>query len=146
MRRLFQSYWGLVPVLCLSGILMTLDRYGHMRMGMMRYLVFKNRQLESGLLHPDLQLLYTLIGLLIFCFSVYLLIRPHAAEKADGSGMPLALFLASGFWVVWALVPAARKLLIFDFGYLGAMGLTVILLGALVIQVCCRRMAKSTSQ
>lgn len=133
MRRLLQSYWGFVPVLCLSGILITLDNYGHMRMGMMRYLVFMNRQLAGGVLQPMLQTLYTLTGLLIFCFSIYLLKQAHAADKATGSGMPLALFLSSGFWMGWALVPAARNLLIYHFGYIGAMSLTVILLGVQII-------------
>lgn len=128
MKPFIQRYWGGLPVLILGGMLYTVEYYGHMRMGMMRYLVFANRQLEGGLLQPAFLPPLTGIMLILFAGSVYRSFRCFRDSTPGDFGRVFAVAIASGFGAGWLLLPVTRQFLAFHFGSVGIMVLTAVLL------------------
>lgn len=128
MKLFIQRYWGGVPVLILGCMLYTVEYYGHMKMGMMRYLVFANRQLEGGLLPPAFLPPLTGIMLIIFAGSVYWCFRCFRDSMPGKFGRMFAIAAASGFGTGWLFLPATHRFLAFHFGSIGIVVLTAILL------------------
>ncbi len=129
-----RKWWaGAAPLVVLCGILYMMEHFGHKKMGMMRYLVFMNRQFERGLLQPAFITLLTGISLLILSFALYRLIRIIQCEECQGMRRYLALATTSGFWAGWALIPGTKAFLVFDFGFIGAMAFTLLSLSGIAV-------------
>ena len=112
MRRWIGSGLRALPLFLIAAAIYTLEYFGRMRMGMMRYLVFMKREFESGFFQPmtvcGLTLLAALLALLILFKMAKASVRARAVWRY--------WLLNTLILLCWLIVPVFKTLKSYYFG------------------------------
>lgn len=126
MGSYIQKYWSIFPIGLVCGALYILSYFGRMRMGMMRYLVFTNRELQDTFLGPPWLQVHLLILMSLFILSAIGLWRVNTHRPSPAKNILIPTMLICTIAALWVFSLPTQQLLIYGFGSLGWIGLAWI--------------------